>query len=58
VTRWIGSVFVAYFRDELQKDEKSALASLARREWNRLTTIDELRRFVQAARRHLTTDDP
>ncbi len=57
VTRWIGSVFVAYFRDELKKDEKSALASLARREWNRLTTIDELRRFVQAARRQLTSDD-
>jgi uncharacterized protein (DUF697 family)/GTP-binding protein EngB required for normal cell division len=53
VTRWIGGVFIAYFRDELQRSP-DGLAMLARREWERVTALDELRRLVQAARQQLT----
>ena len=52
ITRWIGSVFVAYFKDEMRQPE-GGLVGLARREWERLTTIDELRRMVQVARNRL-----
>ena len=48
VTRWIGAVFISYFRDEMQPGE-AALASLARKEWERTTTIDALRKLVQMA---------
>jgi small GTP-binding protein len=49
VTRWIGAIFIEYFRNEMQFPE-GGLASLARREWKKLTTADELRRLVQTAR--------
>jgi small GTP-binding protein len=49
VTRWIGRVFMAYFRQELQQVD-GGLAGLARREWQRLTTVDELRKLVKRAR--------
>ena len=49
VTRWIGRVFMAYFRQELQQPE-GGLAGLARREWQRITTVEELRKLVQRAR--------
>ena len=52
ITRWIGSVFVVYFKNEMQQPE-GGLTNLARREWDRITTIDELRRLVQSARDHL-----
>lgn len=54
VTRWIGSVFVKYFQAEMGAQNKTALSSLARREWDRLTTLGELRKFVKAAREQLT----
>lgn len=57
ITRWIGAVFIQYFKHEMQQPE-GGLTSLARREWERLTTIDELRRLVATARRKLTPDDP
>ncbi len=51
ITRWIGAVFIQYFKHEMQKPE-GGLAALARREWERVTSVDELRKLVQAARRH------
>ncbi len=56
ITRWIGAVFVQYFKDEMQHPE-GGLARIARREWERLTTLDELRRLVQAARHRLVESD-
>jgi small GTP-binding protein len=58
VTRWIGAVFVEYFRNEMQRPE-GGLAALARRQWERLTSVSELRRLINAARNQLadkTTD--
>ena len=49
ITRWIGGVFVAYFRAEMQTPP-GGLTGLARREWDRLTSVDELRRLVKTAR--------
>ena len=57
VTRWIGGIFVAYYQDELLRENKTALSSLARREWEKLTTLSELRRFVSEARRNLSGRD-
>jgi uncharacterized protein (DUF697 family) len=56
VTRWIGAVFIAYFREEMQRPE-GGLAGLARREWERLTSIDELRKLVKLAREHFGEDE-
>jgi uncharacterized protein (DUF697 family) len=53
VTRWIGAVFIRYFQNEMQ-ETSGGLVALARQEWTRLTTLDELRRLVQAARNKLT----
>ena len=39
VTRWIGAVFIEYFQDEMVRENKTALTSLARREWEQLTTL-------------------
>jgi small GTP-binding protein len=52
ITRWIGAVFIQYFKHELQSPE-GGLTALARREWEKLTTIDELRGLVRAARKEL-----
>lgn len=52
VTRWIGAIFIEYFRNEMQTPE-GGLASLARREWQKLTTADELRKLIVAARNRL-----
>lgn len=52
ITRWIGGVFMNYFKNEMQKPE-GGLAALARREWERVTAIDELRKIVLAARQQL-----
>lgn len=56
VTRWIGMVFIEYFQNEMQQPAPD-LASLARREWQRLTTINELRKVVQSARMKMHTPD-
>jgi small GTP-binding protein len=53
ITRWIGAVFIQYFRNEMQTTE-AGLATVARQEWERLTTFEELRRLVQMARNKLT----
>ena len=52
ITRWIGSVFIEYFRNEMQEPE-GGLASLARRQWKSVTTIEELRHLVKIAREKL-----
>lgn len=52
VTRWIGAIFITYFRNEMQTPE-GGLASLARREWDKLTTANELRKLVQMAKDRL-----
>ncbi len=51
ITRWIGAVFIEYFRNEMRQPE-GGLAALARREWERLTTVHELRRLVNSAKSH------
>ncbi len=52
VTRWIGAVFIAYYKAEMQMPAEG-LANLARREWQRLTSPGELVKFVQLAREKL-----
>jgi predicted GTPase/uncharacterized protein (DUF697 family) len=49
VTRWIGAVFIGYFKAEMQMPPEG-LANLARREWQRLTSPAELIKLVQQAR--------
>jgi uncharacterized protein (DUF697 family)/GTP-binding protein EngB required for normal cell division len=56
ITRWIGAVFTQYFKNQMQQPE-GGLTALARREWERLTTIDELRRLVTSARRKCKDED-
>ncbi|MCA9154777.1 MAG: GTP-binding protein [Planctomycetales bacterium] len=51
VTRWIGAVFMEYFRNEMQQPE-GGLSGLARREWDRVTSVAELRKLVRSARDH------
>jgi uncharacterized protein (DUF697 family)/GTPase SAR1 family protein len=52
ITRWIGGVFMRYFRDEMNADAKG-LAELARDEWNQVTQISELRKLLVEARNRL-----
>ena len=52
ITKWIGAVFIDYFRTEMQTPE-GGLAGLARRNWEKVTTVDELRKLVQTAREKL-----
>ncbi|MEX2172504.1 MAG: DUF697 domain-containing protein [Pirellulales bacterium] len=52
ITRWIGRVFKAYFRNEMQPPP-GGLAELARREWREVTSVDELRKLIQRGRKKL-----
>jgi uncharacterized protein (DUF697 family) len=52
VTRWIGAVFVEYFRNEMQVPQ-GGLAALARRQWQQITSTVEMHRFLTAASKHL-----
>ncbi len=52
ITKWIGAVFIEYFRDEMQTPE-GGLSGLARRKWDIVTSADELRKLVQTAREKL-----
>ncbi len=56
VTRWIGGVFIRHFKNEMQADQQG-LAALARDEWQRVTSVAELRKLVAAAREHFTAGD-
>ena len=49
VTRWIGAVFIQYFKHEMQTPP-GGLAAIARREWERITSVAELKKFIQTAR--------
>ncbi|MEM9944212.1 MAG: GTP-binding protein, partial [Planctomycetota bacterium] len=49
ITKWIGSVFIEYFSSEMQTPE-GGLSGLARRKWELVTSVDELRKLVQTAR--------
>jgi uncharacterized protein len=52
VTRWIGLVFIEYFKTDM-KMPPDGLANLARREWQRLTSPTELVSFLHEARQKL-----
>ena len=56
ITKWIGAVFIEYFRNEMQQPE-GGLSGLARRQWEKVTAVDELRKLVQTAREKLAADD-
>jgi small GTP-binding protein len=49
VARWMGYVFIDYFKNEMRQPE-GGLAALARNKWNALTTVNELRKLVGEAR--------
>jgi small GTP-binding protein len=53
ITKWIGSVFIEYFRNEMRTPE-GGLAGLARRKWETVMAVDELRKLVQTARSKLS----
>lgn len=50
VTRWIGSVFIEYFQNEMAEPE-GGLAGLAKKHWKKMTTIAELKKLVDSARK-------
>ena len=52
ITKWIGSVFIEYFKAEMNTPE-GGLAGLARRKWEMVTKADEIRKLVQSAREKL-----
>lgn len=52
VTRWIGAVFIQYFKNEMQFPE-GGLTSVARRQWDQVTSIQELRKLLKNARARL-----
>ncbi|NLX57163.1 MAG: DUF697 domain-containing protein [Planctomycetaceae bacterium] len=56
ITRWIGAVFIHYFKHEMKQPE-GGLASLARREWQRLTTATELKSLLQKGVGVMTNDE-
>ncbi len=47
VTRWIGGVFIEYFRSEM-RESATDWASLARAQWAKVTQPEELSRLVKA----------
>ena len=56
ITKWIGSVFIEYFRNEMRTPE-GGLAGLARRKWEKVMAVDELRKLVQTARSKLSDSE-
>ncbi|MCI0359550.1 MAG: DUF697 domain-containing protein [Planctomycetaceae bacterium] len=56
VTRWIGAVFIEYYKCEMQVPAEG-LANMARRQWQKLTSPAELVKFVQLAREKLRKAD-
>ncbi|MEC9091941.1 MAG: GTP-binding protein [Planctomycetota bacterium] len=55
VARWIGYVFIDYFKNEMQQPE-GGLAAFARRKWTMLTSVNELRKIVKHAREKMSFD--
>ena len=52
VTRWIGRVFMQYFRNEMQPPE-GGIAELARRQWQEITRPEQLRKLITLGRQKL-----
>ena len=52
VTRWIGAVFIEYFKNEMHRPE-GGLVGLARRQWTKVTSAEQLKKIVAAAQTHL-----
>ncbi|MEM6798336.1 MAG: DUF697 domain-containing protein [Planctomycetota bacterium] len=52
MTRWIGRVFCRYYRNQMKPPE-GGLAELAKKEWDLLTSADELRKLVRKGREKL-----
>lgn len=52
VTRWIGRVFMKYFKSEMQATTGS-IAELAREEWNLVTSPEELKKLIVKGRQKL-----
>jgi len=49
ITRWIGNVFMVYFKEGMQAPE-GGMAGLAKREWRKVTDANYLRNLVHEAR--------
>ena len=56
ITRWIGAIFIRYFGNEM-KTPVGGIAELARQEWERVTSVNEIRKLVSAARRYFKDND-
>ena len=56
ITRWIGAIFIEYFRNEMQ-EPPGGLAALAREQWQKVTSVAEIRKLVAAARDHFQGDE-
>ena len=56
ITRWIGAVFIEYFRNEM-KTPVGGLTGLARRQWEFVTQASELRKLLLNARQKLGDRD-
>jgi len=52
ITRWIGRVFIVYFKDEM-RPPKGGLAGLARRQWHRVSQASEIADMAKAGLREL-----
>lgn len=57
ITRWIGNIFIRYFKSEM-KEPPGGLAALAREEWEKVTSVNELRKLVKSARQQFQADAP
>ena len=49
-------MFITYFKNEM-REPPGGMVALARREWERVTSVEELRKLVKAAREHLSEED-
>lgn len=56
VTRWIGRIFCAYYRNQMEPPP-GGIVELARREWNVVTSADEVRKLIRAGRERLGKQD-
>jgi len=56
ITRWIGAVFIEYFSHEMNFAE-GGMTAVARRQWEHVTSISELKKLVDMARRHFAHSD-
>jgi uncharacterized protein len=56
VTRWIGNIFIAYFRNEMRPPD-AGWASFARSQWQQVTRPEELARLVKTGLARLGSKD-